>query len=91
LFEPHAAGSSGQTPARPSAPADVPIAAADITLISGFLAGVVTAIRLSRAMRNNICQRPVLNVVYNGVAHSHSQMDRSHRQGPRRRDLTRLP
>lgn len=46
---------------------DVAIEAADITLISGSLAGVVTAIRLSRATMRNIRQNLFFAVVYNGV------------------------
>ncbi len=42
---------------------DVAIEAADITLISGSLAGVVTAIRLSRATMHDIRQKPVLRLV----------------------------
>ena len=46
---------------------DVAIEAADVTLISGSLAGVVTAIRLSRATMRNIRQNLFFAVVYNGV------------------------
>jgi Cu+-exporting ATPase len=46
---------------------DVAIEAADITLISGSLAGVVTAIRLSRATMRNIRQNLFFALVYNGV------------------------
>ncbi|MBF6215604.1 MULTISPECIES: heavy metal translocating P-type ATPase [Nocardia] len=44
---------------------DVAIEASDITLISGALGGVVTAIRLSRATMRNIRQNLVLAFVYN--------------------------
>ncbi len=47
--------------------ADVAIEAADITLISGSLAGVVTAIRLSRATMRNIRQNLFFALVYNAV------------------------
>jgi P-type Cu+ transporter len=46
---------------------DVAIEASDITLVSGSLAGVVTAIRLSRATMRNIRQNLVLAFVYNIV------------------------
>ncbi|MGW3124081.1 heavy metal translocating P-type ATPase [Streptomyces sp. NPDC001107] len=46
---------------------DVAIEAADITLISGSLSGVVTAIRLSRATMRNIRQNLFFALVYNGV------------------------
>ncbi|PWI12585.1 ATPase P [Streptomyces sp. Act143] len=46
---------------------DVAIEAADITLISGSLSGVVTAIRLSRATMRNIKQNLFLALVYNAV------------------------
>ncbi|MER5204229.1 heavy metal translocating P-type ATPase [Streptomyces sp. NPDC002825] len=46
---------------------DVAIEAADITLISGSLAGVVTAIRLSRATMRNIKQNLFFALVYNAV------------------------
>lgn len=46
---------------------DVAIEAADITLISGSLAGVVTAIRLSRATMRNIRQNLFCALVYNAV------------------------
>jgi Cu+-exporting ATPase len=46
---------------------DVAIEAADVTLISGSLAGVVTAIRLSRATMRNIRQNLFFAMVYNGV------------------------
>ena len=46
---------------------DVAIEAADVTLISGSLAGVVTAIRLSRATMRNIRQNLFFAVVYNAV------------------------
>jgi P-type Cu+ transporter len=46
---------------------DVAIEAADITLISGSLAGVVTAIRLSRATMRNIRQNLFFAVIYNAI------------------------
>jgi Cu+-exporting ATPase len=46
---------------------DVAIEAADITLISGSLAGVVTAIRLSRATMRNIRQNLFFALIYNGI------------------------
>ncbi|WP_019873165.1 heavy metal translocating P-type ATPase [Sporichthya polymorpha] len=46
---------------------DVAIEAADITLISGALHGVVTAIALSKATMRNIRQNLFLALVYNGV------------------------
>jgi Cu+-exporting ATPase len=46
---------------------DVAIEAADITLISGSLAGVVTAISLSRATMRNIRQNLVFALAYNGI------------------------
>lgn len=46
---------------------DVAIEAADITLISGSLAGVVTAIQLSRATMRNIRQNLFFALVYNAV------------------------
>src|SRR5437899_896000 len=45
--------------------ADVAIEASDITLISGSLAGVVTAVKLSRATMRNIRQNLVLAFGYN--------------------------
>lgn len=44
---------------------DVAIAAGDITLISGDLQGIVTAIKLSRATMNNIRQNLFFAFVYN--------------------------
>ncbi|WP_236724385.1 HAD-IC family P-type ATPase [Mycobacterium avium] len=46
---------------------DVAIEAADITLISGSLTGVVTAIRLSRATMRNIRQNLVFALIYNAI------------------------
>ena len=46
---------------------DVAIEAADITLMSGSLLGVVTAIRLSRATMRNIRQNLFFALAYNGV------------------------
>jgi len=46
---------------------DVAIEAADITLISGSLAGVVTAIDLSRATMRNIRQNLFFALAYNGI------------------------
>ncbi|WP_431951438.1 heavy metal translocating P-type ATPase [Actinacidiphila sp. bgisy167] len=46
---------------------DVAIEAADVTLISGSLAGVVTAIRLSRATMRNIRQNLFCALIYNAV------------------------
>src|SRR5205085_4636642 len=46
---------------------DVAIEAADVTLISGSLTGVVTAIRLSRATMRNIRQNLFFALVYNGI------------------------
>ncbi|MCK2215257.1 heavy metal translocating P-type ATPase [Actinomadura sp. ATCC 31491] len=46
---------------------DVAIEASDITLISGALAGVVTAVRLSRATMRNIRQNLFLAFVYNVI------------------------
>ncbi len=40
---------------------------AGITLISGFLAGVVTALRQSRATTRNIRQSPFFALAYNAV------------------------
>ncbi|MBW5480482.1 heavy metal translocating P-type ATPase [Streptomyces bambusae] len=46
---------------------DVAIEAADITLISGSLTGVVTAVRLSRATMRNIRQNLFFALVYNAI------------------------
>jgi P-type Cu+ transporter len=46
---------------------DVAIESSDITLVSGALSGLVTAIRLSRATMRNIRQNLVLAFVYNIV------------------------
>lgn len=46
---------------------DVAIEAADIILISGSLAGVVTAIRLSRATMRNIRQNLFFALIYNAI------------------------
>lgn len=46
---------------------DVAIEAADITLISGSLTGVVTAIELSRATMRNIRQNLFFALIYNAV------------------------
>jgi hypothetical protein len=46
---------------------DVAIEAADITLISGSLAGVATAIDLSRATMRNIRQNLIFALAYNGI------------------------
>lgn len=46
---------------------DVAIEAADVTLVSGSLAGVVTAIRLSRATMRNIRQNLFFALIYNAV------------------------
>ena len=46
---------------------DVAIAASDITLISGDLQGIVTAIQLSRATMNNIRQNLFFAFVYNSL------------------------
>ncbi len=46
---------------------DVAIEAADITLVSGSLAGVVTAIGLSRATMRNIRQNLAFALAYNGI------------------------
>jgi Cu+-exporting ATPase len=46
---------------------DVAIEAADITLISGSLTGVVTAVRLSRATMRNIRQNLFFALIYNAI------------------------
>ncbi|MBI1843500.1 MAG: heavy metal translocating P-type ATPase [Actinobacteria bacterium] len=46
---------------------DVAIEASDITLISGALDGVVTAVMLSRSTLRNIRQNLVLAFIYNGI------------------------
>jgi Cu+-exporting ATPase len=46
---------------------DVAIEAADVTLISGSLAGVVTAIALSKATMRNIRQNLIFALAYNGI------------------------
>ena len=46
---------------------DVAIESSDITLISGALSGLVTAIDLSRATMRNIRQNLVFAFVYNGI------------------------
>ena len=46
---------------------DVAIESSDITLISGALDGVVTAITLSRATMRNIRQNLFLAFIYNGL------------------------
>ncbi|MET8747739.1 heavy metal translocating P-type ATPase [Streptomyces sp. NPDC004728] len=46
---------------------DVAIEAADITLISGSLTGVVTAIQLSRATMRNIRQNLFFALIYNAI------------------------
>ena len=46
---------------------DVAIEAADITLISGALDGIATAIALSRATMRNIRQNLFFALVYNGI------------------------
>ncbi|HEX7996497.1 MAG TPA: HAD-IC family P-type ATPase, partial [Streptosporangiaceae bacterium] len=46
---------------------DVAIEAADVTLISGSLAGVVTAISLSRATMRNIRQNLFFALAYNSI------------------------
>src|SRR6266704_714151 len=51
---------------------DVAIEAADITLVSGSLAGVVTAISLSRATMRNIRQNLFFALAYNAIGIPHS-------------------
>ena len=46
---------------------DVAIESSDITLISGALSGVVTAVDLSRATMRNIKQNLVFAFIYNGI------------------------
>ena len=46
---------------------DVAIESSDITLISGALSGLVTAVDLSRATMRNIRQNLVFAFVYNGI------------------------
>ncbi|STX03549.1 heavy metal translocating P-type ATPase [Kocuria rosea] len=46
---------------------DVAIEASDITLISGALSGLVTAVDLSRATMRNIRQNLVFAFIYNGI------------------------
>jgi Cu+-exporting ATPase len=46
---------------------DVAIEAADVTLISGSVSGVATAIGLSRATMRNIRQNLFFALIYNGV------------------------
>ena len=46
---------------------DVAIAASDITLISGDLIGIVTAIKLSKATMNNIRQNLFFAFIYNSA------------------------
>jgi Cu+-exporting ATPase len=46
---------------------DVAIEAADVTLISGSLTGVVTAVRLSRATMRNIRQNLFFALAYNAI------------------------
>ena len=50
-----------------SSGSDVAIEAADITLMSGSIQGVVTAIRLSRATMKNIKQNLFFALIYNGI------------------------
>ena len=57
---------------------DVAIAASDITLISGDLQGIVTAIQLSRATMRNIRQNLFFAFIYNVCGHS----DRSRHSVP---------
>jgi Cu+-exporting ATPase len=46
---------------------DIAIEAADITLISGSLTGVATAVQLSRATMRNIRQNLFFALIYNGI------------------------
>jgi Cu+-exporting ATPase len=46
---------------------DIAIEASDVTLISGALGGIVTAVRLSRATMRNIRQNLFLAFVYNAI------------------------
>jgi len=46
---------------------DVAIESSDMTLISGALSGLVTAIDLSRATMGNIRQNLVFAFIYNGL------------------------
>ncbi len=46
---------------------DVAIEAADVTLMSGSLTGVVTAVQLSRATMRNIRQNLFFALIYNGI------------------------
>ena len=72
---------------------DVAIEAADITLISGSLAGVVTAISLSRATMRNIRQNLFFALAYNaigipvaaGILYPHCRASGCPRSSPPRR------
>lgn len=55
------------TPLRPVLPRAVAIEDSDVTLISGALGGVATAIRLSRATMRNIRQNLVLAFMYTTI------------------------